>query len=77
MYVKLSRILTIHLFFLIAPPSLPDAYRLNIISFIDNLYYSVFQGLSKAKSANGGSILIFDTAPAASKNKAHFKSGQS
>jgi hypothetical protein len=43
--------------------------------------YSVFQGFSKAKSANGGSIfkleLIFDTAPAASKNKARFKSGQS
>jgi hypothetical protein len=43
--------------------------------------YSVFQGFSKAKSANGGSILssshFFDTAPAASKNKACFKSGQS
>jgi hypothetical protein len=41
----------------------------------------VFQGFSKAKSANGGSILsssqFFDTAPAASKNEARFKSGQS
>jgi hypothetical protein len=45
------------------------------------LSYSVFQGFSKIKSANGGSILssslFFDTAPAASKNKARFKSGQS
>jgi hypothetical protein len=44
-------------------------------------FYSVFQGFSKAKSDNGGSIFklkpIFDTAPAASKNKARFKSGQS
>jgi hypothetical protein len=43
--------------------------------------YSVFQGFSKAKSANGGFDFklepIFDTAPAASKNKARFKSGQS
>jgi hypothetical protein len=37
--------------------------------------YSVFQGFRKAKSANGGSI--FDTAPAASKNEARFKIGQS
>jgi hypothetical protein len=40
----------------------------------------VFQGFSKAKSANGGSILsssqFFDTAPAASKNEVRFKSGQ-
>ncbi len=39
--------------------------------------YSVFQGFSKAKSANGGFDLklelIFDTAQAASKNKARFK----
>ncbi len=43
--------------------------------------FSVFQGLSKAKSAYGGFDFklepIFDTAPAASKNKARFKSGQS
>jgi hypothetical protein len=43
--------------------------------------YSVFQGFRQAKSANGGSILsssqFFDTTPAASKNEAHFKSGQS
>jgi hypothetical protein len=48
----------------------------NYISF-----YSVFQGKGQAKSANGGSIFklepIFDTAPAASKNEACFKSGQS
>jgi hypothetical protein len=41
----------------------------------------VFRGFSKAKSANGGSILsssqFFDIAPAASKNKARLKSGQS
>jgi hypothetical protein len=40
----------------------------------------VFQGFNKAKSANGGFDFklepIFDTAPAASKNKACFKSGQ-
>jgi len=35
----------------------------------------VFQGFREAKSANGGSI--FDTAPAASKNEACFKSVQS
>jgi hypothetical protein len=43
--------------------------------------YSVFQGFRQAKSANGGSILslsqFFDTAPAASKHEARFKSGQS
>jgi hypothetical protein len=41
----------------------------------------VFQGFSEAKSANGGSFSklkpIFDTAQAASKNEARFKSGQS
>jgi hypothetical protein len=43
--------------------------------------YRVFQGFSKAKSANGGGSILslsqFDAAPAASKNKACFKSGQS
>jgi hypothetical protein len=42
--------------------------------------YNVFNGFRQAKSANGGSIKlkpIFDTAPAASKNEARFKSGQS
>jgi hypothetical protein len=43
--------------------------------------YSVFQGFSKAKYSNGGFDFklepIFDTAPAASKNEACFKSAQS
>jgi hypothetical protein len=43
--------------------------------------YSVFQGFSKAKSANAGSILsssqFLILPPAASQNKACFKSGQS
>ncbi len=42
--------------------------------------YSVFQGFSQAKFAYGGLILsssqFFDTAPTASKNEAHVKSGQ-
>ncbi len=46
-----------------------------------SLAYSVFQGFRQAKSANGSSILslsqFFDTASAASKNEACFKSGQS
>jgi hypothetical protein len=41
----------------------------------------VFQGFRQAKSANDALILkpepILDTAQAASKNEAHFKSGQS
>jgi hypothetical protein len=43
-------------------------------------FYSVFQGFSKAKSANGGSILSlrqFSILPQlAQKNEARFKSGQ-
>ena len=42
--------------------------------------YSVFQGFRQAKSAKGRFDFklepIFDTAPAASKNEACFKSGQ-
>jgi hypothetical protein len=42
---------------------------------------NVFQGFRQAKFANGGFDFklkpIFDTAPAASKNEARFKSGQS
>ncbi len=45
-------------------------------NFFNNFFYSVFQGFRQAKSANDASMhdAIFDTAPAASKNEARFKS---